>query len=102
MICVCSDLPVLLQSLHGCYNLKVLSVTGNPVVEEPRFRSHLHHAVPSLLTLDGHTFSHTRANDSNRGPPIPGVLANSFIYQLCKKQEDAEHSLQERHRNTMK
>ena len=77
-------------------------MAGNPVTEEPRFRTHLHHAVPSLQSLDGRTFNHMRSKVSNGEPPIPGVLANSHIYQMCKKQEETEHNLKEKHSNVIK
>ena len=33
------DLPDLLQCIRGCFQLERLSIQGNPVTEEPKFRS---------------------------------------------------------------
>ncbi len=46
------DLPVLLQCVRGCYQLRKLVVNGNPVSEEPKLRHYITKALPCLATLD--------------------------------------------------
>ncbi len=46
------DLPVLLQCVRGCYQLRGLVVSGNPVSEEPKLCHHITKALPCLVVLD--------------------------------------------------
>ncbi len=46
------DLPVLLQCVRGCYQLRGLVVSGNPVSEEPKLCHYITKALPCLVVLD--------------------------------------------------
>ena len=46
------DLPMLLKALHGCMELRQVSLEGNPVAQEPQLLSHLISVLPHMDSMD--------------------------------------------------
>ena len=90
------DLPVLLQCVRGCYQLRGLVVSGNPVSEEPKLRHYIIKALPCLEALDDKPLR-TKVQCHkycDRGSfilvllqvEVPTVVSSSSVYILCKRQ----------------
>ncbi|CAI8005561.1 Leucine-rich repeat and IQ domain-containing protein 1, partial [Geodia barretti] len=52
------DLPMLLKALHGCMELRQVSLEGNPVAQEPQLLSHLISVLPHLDSVDDQPLYH--------------------------------------------
>ncbi len=94
---------MLLHALHGCYNLKLLALSGNPVLEEPSFKKLLHKAVPSLCRLDDYELKKNSANSRNKDTSyVPDIVFHSYIYKMSLQQESREQEVKEKHIQTMR
>ncbi len=92
---ICADLPVFLQMLRGCYGLQRLSISGNPITEERKFRSYLSKATPSLEVIDGEGVVRPRKYH------LPEVVSTSNVYVTCLRQIKEQDELKEQHRLNM-
>lgn len=99
------DLPVLLQSLRGCYRLKRLALSGNPVTQEKSFRAYLMKAVPSLEEVeDKETGVAVKCSiGRNRSSTaLEEVVASSNVYRTCLRQIEEQDKLKEVHSHQLK
>ena len=104
-VCVCvhachnsvfvADLPILLQALRGCYNLKHLAVSGNPVTQEKSFQSYLLKAVPSLEVLERK--SGAPVTFKSKKSAMQEVLMSSNVYRTCLNQIHEQDQLKRDH-----
>ena len=60
---------MLLRGLHGCMELRSVSVVGNPVAQEPQLHSHLISVLPSLNSVDDEPLYH----------PLPKEVVNCSV-----------------------
>ena len=94
------DLPVLLQSLRGCYRLKRLAVSGNPVTQEKLFRVYLLKAVPSLEVVEEKGVGvglKCNIGKSRSSVDTLDILTSSNIYMTCLRQIQEQDNLKEIH-----
>ena len=102
--CIPADLPALLQSLRGCYKLKRLAVSGNPVTQEKQFYTYLMKAVPSLeevereagVAIKGHVTKATSAAG------LTEVMMSSNIFMTCLRQIEEQDQLKQAHNELLK
>ena len=102
------DLPLLLQSVRGCYQLRHLVVDGNPVSEEPKLRYYITKTLPYLETIDERQLRSkvscvfTSCNLVFNGffffqaPALPEVVTSSPVYELCKRQLMEQNLMREK------
>ncbi len=84
------------KCVRGCYQLRGLVVSGNPVSEEPKLRHYIIKALPCLEALDDKPLR-TKVQCHkycDRGSfilvllqvEVPTVVSSSSVYILCKRQ----------------
>jgi hypothetical protein len=87
-----TDFHLLLQSLKGCYQLKSLSIHGNPVTTSKNFKSLLLKTLPSLVTLDEVAVGRGRASGGVPGHPI---------VEMCRRQIKEQDEMDSRHKASL-
>ena len=50
VFCCPADLPGFLQSIKGCFELKNLSIRGNPITLEPKFK-YVGHVISHVIIV---------------------------------------------------
>lgn len=100
-----ADLPVLLQSLRGCYRLKRLAVSGNPVTQEKSFHAYLLKAVPSLVEVEEREAgvgAKCGIGKNRSSLDLTEVMTSSNIYMTCLRQIEVQDQLKEMHCQQLK
>ncbi|KFQ72252.1 Leucine-rich repeat and IQ domain-containing protein 1, partial [Phaethon lepturus] len=77
-----SDLKGVITWLSGCYRLKELSLSGNPLLQERNWRPSLCKVLPSLQFLDGEILNYHTLPTTER---IKGSESRTFL-ELCQVQ----------------
>ncbi len=99
-----ADLPMLLQALRGCYNLKTLLISGNPVTQEKQFRAHMLKTVPSLeeMVVDaGAGEEQGLPAGRRRQHTLPDVITSSSIYTTCLNHIEEQDQLRAEQKEAM-
>jgi hypothetical protein len=100
-----ADLPILLQSLRGCYRLKHLAISGNPVTQEKSFCAYLLKAVPSLEVVEERGVgvqSKCNIRRTSSSGDVMKVLSASNIYMTCRRQIEEQDTLRAVHCQRLK
>ena len=85
---------MLLQALRGCYGLKELFLSGNPVTGEKKLCSYLLKTVPSLEKLEGEEIVR-----HSRKFKLPEAIATSNVYVTCQHQIAEQDQLRHKQRD---
>lgn len=103
-MCCLADLPVLLQSLRGCYRLKRLAVSGNPVTQEKQFCSYLMKTLHSLEEVEleaGVNVDVARLRQGAGRGQTQDDLGSSNIFVTCLQQIEEQDELRDRQRQQL-
>ena len=101
-----ADLPVLLQALRGCYNLKTLLIHGNPVTQEKKFYAHVVKTVPSLeeVVVDsgvGVSGEGLKLHGKKRQCVLPDLVTSSNVYTTCLSHIEEQDQLRAEHKQQL-
>ncbi|XP_028814169.1 leucine-rich repeat and IQ domain-containing protein 1 isoform X2 [Denticeps clupeoides] len=84
-----SELPNICESVHKCSQLREINLTGNPLLQEPNWRTSLLEAVPGLMLVNGQSAEPLL-------PPADPAPEGS-VQAMCQVQWQQLLSLQQTH-----
>lgn len=85
------DLPLLLHALRGCFSLSSLTLDGNPLTEDPRWKKLVKQVLPSLIDLNDEVVTQPK------GLSLPAEVKDYPLYQLCSRQLKEQDELTAHH-----